>query len=112
MLFYHLLNCALQALQERLDTLEAERHRQRGGCFEEDNAMQVKQESRGPVAHLNGIDGNVLLPAMSSSGLHHCHAQATPCHPSQVGLILTGPIIILIRKPLPSNHICDKIVPC
>lgn len=88
-------------MQERLDMLEAERNRQRGGCME-DNAMQVKQENRGPVAHMNGINGNGLLPAMSSSGLHHCHAQAMPCHPSQVELILTGPIIILIRKPLPS----------
>lgn len=106
-----LKHCAPQAMQERLDMLEAERNRQRGGCLE-DNAMQVKQENRGPVTHVNGNNGNGLLPAMSSSGLHRCHPQALPCHPSQVGFTLTGPIIILMRKLLLSDRNLTNIVLC
>lgn len=65
----------LQALQERVEVLEAGRDRQRGGSLQA-NGMPMKQEM-----HANGINGSAL-PAMSisSPGLHH----SAPCHNGQV----------------------------
>lgn len=75
-----------------MDALEADRSRQRGGPLE-DGAVLMKGELlgkqysiAGTTPSANGLAANVLLPAMSSSGLHPVPGQAAPFHPKQVGV--------------------------